>query len=71
LPAAFREHCFAAFSKRWREMDDDLARLAFFLDPRYKAAVTVDMEALCVTVSTWHFVAGAATALSQPDLSLL
>ncbi len=52
-------------------MDDDLARLAFFLDPRYKAAVTVDMEALCVTVSTWHFVAGAATALSQPDLSLL
>ena len=51
-------------------MDDDLARLAFFLDPRYKSAVTVDMEALCVTVSTLHCIVGAAaTALAQPPSS--
>jgi hypothetical protein len=51
-------------------MDDDLARLALFPDSRYKAAVTVDVEAPCVTVSTQHFFAGAATALSQPDHSM-
>ena len=49
---AFKAHCAAAYNRRVREMNIPLARLALFLDPRYKLAAnpSTDLGTLLTTV---------------------
>ena len=50
-PADFYRHLVYAFQKRWREMDDPLARLALLLDPRYKGVLAGQHQPLLQPVS--------------------
>jgi hypothetical protein len=49
--ADFFQHLVYAFQKRWREMDDPLARLALLLDPRYKVVLAGQHQPLLQPVS--------------------
>ena len=52
--ADFKSHCFEAYNRRCSEMDNELCRLALFLDPRYKAGAASlgSISPIIVKIST-------------------
>ncbi len=57
IAAEYARHVAEGFNARSREMDTDLCRLAFFLDPRYRtAAIASKLDPLLTKVRV-HIVA--------------
>lgn len=42
--AAYVRHCIQAFNRRSLGLDNDLCRLALFLDPRYRMGATSQLD---------------------------